>query len=181
MAASPRRSVGEVLLDTTHTADVLFRQIRDQLVSEGASPETVDQLQVALERAHRLAKTSHEAGVEERLVRLQEQQGQLLAGGLKWLLGVFGVGGDDRALRAVSFMLRELAAGRVPAGDRAGVAVDLVRVLPGSESFHKPVADRDWDDVKALITVAVEAVGSSWDDPRVQAAVRASLEAGGQS
>jgi hypothetical protein len=74
------------------------------------------------ERRHLVAvcKAALDAGVQDRMVRLAEQQGELLAEGLKWLLGELGHGGDEAATQKVVTMLRCLDGGRVPAaGDVA--------------------------------------------------------------
>lgn len=43
---------------------------------------------------------------------------------------------------------------------------------------QESVASRDWDAIKALLTGVLAAVDVAYDDPRVQAAVRAELEKG---
>jgi hypothetical protein len=54
------------------------------------------------------------AGAQERLVRLAEQQGALLADGLTWLLAELGHAGDEEATGKVVTMLRCLDGGLVP-------------------------------------------------------------------
>jgi uncharacterized membrane protein len=66
------RPLAEVLLDATHTADAVFRELRLQVAA--GDTVTVDQLDRMLERArlaHHLARTTVETGV---VVKLVEQQ-----------------------------------------------------------------------------------------------------------
>lgn len=68
------------------------------------------------ERKHLVAvcKAALDAGVQERQVRLAEQQGELLAQGLQWLLRELGHDGDEQATARVVTMLQCLDGGRVP-------------------------------------------------------------------
>jgi len=67
-----------------------------------------------------VSKAALDAGVQERQVRLAEQQGELLAQGLQWLLHELGHDGDEVATARVVTMLQCLDGGRVPgAGDAA--------------------------------------------------------------
>lgn len=53
-------------------------------------------------------------GIDERRVRIAEGQGRLMAGGLSWLLGEFGMSGDPDAMAKIDTMLTALAEGRLP-------------------------------------------------------------------
>jgi hypothetical protein len=66
------RPLAEVLLDATHTADAVFRELRLQVAA--GDTVTVDQLDRLLERArlaHHLARTTVETGVVVKLVEAQ--------------------------------------------------------------------------------------------------------------
>ena len=66
------------------------------------------------ERAHliRVCSEAIRAGVEERRVRLAEQQGDLLALAIRQILDAFGLSGDPRVPVVVPVVLREIGAGR---------------------------------------------------------------------
>ena len=68
----------------------------------------------ARERAHliRVCSEAIRAGVEERRVRLAEQQGDLLALAIRRILEAFGLGDDPRVATIVPGVLREIGAGR---------------------------------------------------------------------
>lgn len=132
LARSPRRHPGEVLADAVHALDVLEQRTRLRLGAD-ASPEQVAAWASEVRAAASLAKTALDAQVDDRRVRLEEEKGALLASGLRWLLGVFGVADDPRAIRAVAHMLRELEAGRLPQGNGHRVPVNLDRALPSTE------------------------------------------------
>jgi len=65
------------------------------------------------ERAHliRVCSEAIRAGVEERRVRLAEQQGDLLALAIRQILDAFGLSGDPRVATIVPGVLREIGAG----------------------------------------------------------------------
>ena len=66
------------------------------------------------ERAHliKVCDAAIRAGVEERRVRLAEQQGDLLALAIRQILDAFGLSGDPRVATIVPGVLREIGAGR---------------------------------------------------------------------
>ena len=66
------------------------------------------------ERVHlvRVCDAAIKAGVEERRVRLAEQQGDLLALAIRQILDAFGLSGDPRVATIVPGVLREIGAGR---------------------------------------------------------------------
>ena len=66
------------------------------------------------ERAHliKVCDAAIRAGVEERRVRLAEQQGDLLALAIRRILEAFGLSGDPRVATVVPAVLREIGAGR---------------------------------------------------------------------
>ena len=68
----------------------------------------------ARERAHliRVCSEAIRAGVEERRVRLAEQQGDLLALAIRRILEAFGLADDPRVPEVVPGVLREIGAGR---------------------------------------------------------------------
>ena len=66
------------------------------------------------ERAHliKVCDAAIRAGVEERRVRLAEQQGDLLALAIRRILEAFGLSGDPRVATVVPAVLREIGAGQ---------------------------------------------------------------------
>ena len=68
----------------------------------------------ARERTHliKVCDAAIRAGVEERRVRLAEQQGDLLALAIRRILEAFGLGDDPRVATIVPGVLREIGAGR---------------------------------------------------------------------
>lgn len=66
------------------------------------------------ERRARLLGLDFADGMLERQVRIAEQQGELLAGGLTWLLAELGLAADEAARLAVGRMLDALAEGKKP-------------------------------------------------------------------
>ena len=66
------------------------------------------------ERTHliKVCDAAIRAGVEERRVRLAEQQGDLLALAIRRILEAFGLGDDPRVAEIVPGVLREIGAGR---------------------------------------------------------------------
>ena len=66
------------------------------------------------ERTHliKVCDAAIRAGVEERRVRLAEQQGDLLALAVRRILEAFGLSGDPRVATIVPAVLREIGAGR---------------------------------------------------------------------
>ena len=66
------------------------------------------------ERTHliKVCDAAIRAGVEERRVRLAEQQGDLLALAIRQILEAFGLSGDPRVATIVPGVLREIGAGR---------------------------------------------------------------------
>ena len=68
----------------------------------------------ARERTHliKVCDAAIRAGVEERRVRLAEQQGDLLALAIRQILEAFGLGDDPRVATIVPGVLREIGAGR---------------------------------------------------------------------
>ncbi len=77
LASGDRRHPWDVMEDTLHVADVLMRQVLLDVKDKGAtSPQLLDKLVGAIERANRLSKTVLDAGVAERRTRLAEGQAQ---------------------------------------------------------------------------------------------------------
>ncbi len=76
------------------------------------------------ERKHlvEVAATAVRIGIEERRVRLAEDQGQLLVLGLRWLFDELGLKTRqlERAHELTGRMLTALAAGQLPAGEGGG-------------------------------------------------------------
>jgi hypothetical protein len=69
------RPLAEVLLDATHTADVVFRELRLQLAAgETVTPEQLDRLLERARLAHHLARTTVETGVVVKQVEAQRVQ-----------------------------------------------------------------------------------------------------------
>ena len=77
LAREDPRHPWDVMEDTLHIADVLMRQVLQEVKAKGAvSPQLLDKLISAIERANRLSKTVLDAGVAERRTRLAEGQAQ---------------------------------------------------------------------------------------------------------
>lgn len=78
LASSPRRHPGEVLLDCLHTADVLGQDALAEGAGGCGDGGAVERLVGATARAAALAKTALDAGLQEREVRLREEEGALI-------------------------------------------------------------------------------------------------------
>jgi hypothetical protein len=127
IASSPRRHPGEILLDAVHAMDVLEQQTRLRLVAD-ATPDQVAEWVSGVRSAAALAKTAVDTQLAERMVKLEEAKGSLLADGLRELFLALDLSGHElqRANRLAVQMLRALAEGRVP-------QLSLVRDEPQSE------------------------------------------------
>lgn len=98
LVAAPRRPVWEVLEDTAHYSDVLLRQVVLEVRSQGTvSPELLDRLVQALERANRLSKTVLDAGVAERRTRLAEAQATQMFAVFTRVLNALGLTAEQKA------------------------------------------------------------------------------------
>lgn len=111
LASEDRRAPWEVLLDALHTADVLAKKAKDDITV--LTPETLEALVTATNRAATLAKMGLDAGIDERRVNIAERQGELLAAGVTWLLAAIGRD-DDKSRRAAGLMFQALHEGRIP-------------------------------------------------------------------
>lgn len=71
-----KRHAWEVLEDGLHISDVLMREVVLDIQELGnqVPAETMDKLVSVVERAHRLAKTNLDAGIDQRRMRLAEAQ-----------------------------------------------------------------------------------------------------------
>ena len=85
----------------------------DEEATQEAKPSVWYELYTR-ERAHliKVCDAAIRAGVEERRVRLAEQQGDLLALAIRRVLEAFGLGDDPRVPEVVPAVLREIGAGR---------------------------------------------------------------------
>ncbi len=121
LQSARRRHPSEILLDAVHALDVLEQQARLQL-SADASPDQVAAWASDVRAAAALAKTALDVQVDERRVRLAEDQGRLLASGLEWFLDRVALRGVARteARRLMGVMLSALAEGHVPELEEAG-------------------------------------------------------------
>lgn len=66
------------------------------------------------DRLVKVAKTCIDAGIEERRVRIAEQQGQLIATAIKGILSKLGLADDPRVPEVVRAELLQLTAGSAP-------------------------------------------------------------------
>lgn len=116
-AIEPRDPV-DALLGAAHDADATVQQIKRQFADGRLTAAELEALGSWLDRVGRLAKTVLDARIDERRVRLSEQQGQLLAGGLEWFLRT-SIPTDQHAdaRQQIGRMLRALGRGEVP-GER---------------------------------------------------------------
>lgn len=102
LARGDRRPAWQILLDATHTADVLMRQARVEIEhGQTVTPELLDQLVGSTERAARLAKVVLDAKVDQQRVRVAEEQGQMLALVITAVLGDFGLNTAETRVREV--------------------------------------------------------------------------------
>lgn len=104
------RDPAEVLLGAVADLDAMAQRIKDQIERSGDWTATdYVALRDALEMAARWSKAVLDARVDERRVRIGEQQGQQVAGAIKAILTDLGHSlADRRVLQVVSTRLREL-------------------------------------------------------------------------
>lgn len=98
LASGDRRPPWVVMEDTLHIADVLMQQVLLDVREKGtASPQVLDKLVSAIERANRLSKTVLDAGVAERRTRLAEAQATQIYAILSRALNALGLTPEQRA------------------------------------------------------------------------------------
>lgn len=109
-----RRTVGHVAWLAVQVADNggLVRDHDKGVDVEGPYLELYERER---DRVGRVAKIAHDMGISERVVRMEEQRGELFAAGLMWLLTQLGLGADERARELTGRMLLSLSEGSVPA------------------------------------------------------------------
>ena len=99
LASGRPRSAWEVLADTLHTVDVLAQQVRQQVISSpDVPPKLLLELVASAERAARFAKTTLDAGVDERRIRMAEGQGAEMAEVFRVVLDGLHLTREQRAL-----------------------------------------------------------------------------------
>ena len=79
LQADPVRRADEILVDVLHASDYAMRQVRQEISADKLTVETTERLVSLTETAGRWAKTTLDAGVNERIVRLAEAQGAMVA------------------------------------------------------------------------------------------------------
>jgi hypothetical protein len=126
LRAAPKRAPWDVLEDALHAADLLMREMFHEVqVSGSVTPQLLDRLVSSFERAHRLAKTNLDAGIDQRRLRLAEAQaGQMFAVFTRVLNSpALGLSAAQKAL-VPELLKREIA------GEMAGTpkAVDVLAI-----------------------------------------------------
>lgn len=112
IAKSDPRHPWEVLEHTAHIADVLMRQVLVELDGKGTvSPALLERLIQALERANRLAKTTLDAGIDQRRLHLAEAQAGQIHKMLSQILDGLGLTPEQRAL--VPGLVRRIVEGEL--------------------------------------------------------------------
>lgn len=108
LASGDRRPPWVVMEDTLHIADVLMQQVLMDVRSTGtASPQVLDKLVSAIERANRLSKTVLDAGVAERRTRIAEAQATQIYAILTRTLNALDLTTEQRA-RVPALLRREI-------------------------------------------------------------------------
>lgn len=142
------RTPWEVVLDATHTADVLMRDTKAKLlVGENVTVEQVDRLLELTTYAHKLASVAIQTGAAERVAATYErnlrEEGQVLATALETVLDgveryLTGLGLDAGRVIALRAWAVEAAATRLEGGD--------VPALPPVPSRAVVVVEHDAGD-----------------------------------
>ena len=104
------RDPGEALAAAAVNADQVLRSLQQRVELSGElRAHDLDALRTWMELVSRLSKAVLDAGVDERRIRIAEQQGQQVAGAIKAILTDLGHSlTDRRVLQVVSTRLREL-------------------------------------------------------------------------
>lgn len=75
LSTGDKRHPWEILEDGLHIVDLVMREVVLDVQERGSvTPQLLDKLISAVERAHRLAKVNLDAGIDQRRVRLAEAQ-----------------------------------------------------------------------------------------------------------
>jgi hypothetical protein len=132
------RPLGEVLLDATHVADSLMRDLKERVLAhdEPVDPDLLTRLVEATRLAHHLAETSVRAGVQVELVRQAHVRAELDGIVIARALGA-ALDAQSRALRERGAPEELVAVLRV-AGHRA--AHEQLRALedaPAQEELRR--------------------------------------------
>ena len=104
------RDPGEALAAAAVNADQVLRSLQQRVELSGElRAHDLDALRTWMELVSRLSKAVLDAGVDERRIRIAEQQGEQVAGAIKAILTDLGHSlADRRVLQVVSTRLREL-------------------------------------------------------------------------
>jgi hypothetical protein len=117
------RDPAEALMAAAEDADLVLQRIKSEIQSGAVSSTQLEALGEWLDRVARLSKLIVDARIDERRVRLQEREADLLEVGLRWWLDAVGLAGDQRAGRLLHVMLCALGEGRVPT-EREALAIE---------------------------------------------------------
>ncbi|KQS66252.1 hypothetical protein ASG41_13085 [Modestobacter sp. Leaf380] len=106
------RDPGEALAAAAVNADQVLRSLQQRVERSGElRAHDLDALRTWMELVSRLSKAVLDAGVDERRVRIAEQQGAQVAAAIRAILSDLGHSlSDRRVLQVVSTRLRELQA-----------------------------------------------------------------------
>ena len=161
LAASPRRSPGDVLLEALHLADVLGKRALAEVEAGAVTPRRLREVVDASARAGALARTVLSAEAEAvRAGSANELQAKHLQAALTWLMAELGLAGDPKAEAAL---------------ERAVQAVASQAWMPlhaGHEARRATLAETQGTAVAAGLEWLLHAVGvgdAEW--PRSQVAV----------
>ena len=125
LAADPRRSADEVLLDVLHSADHLMRRARAEVDAGEANLDTIRQLVELEERAGKWADKAHDAGVHERVagqrpvpltaVEIPEQVSNAVVAAVSAVLSALHIADvDDWVRQQTAVALRSTGRGETP-------------------------------------------------------------------
>lgn len=98
LKTNPRRQPWEVLEDAAHIADILMQDARLDIEQGKFTPQALDKLVAALDRAHRLSTTNVHAGLAERRQRFAEGQADQMHQVFTRVLAGLGLTQEQKAL-----------------------------------------------------------------------------------
>ena len=150
MTASDPRPAWEVLADALHMADVLMRQARLGVVDgKPVTLRQLDRLVDHIDRAHRMAKVTLDAGVDERRTRMGERTGAQMFTVFGAVLQDFGIDpADPRVAESLERHVAALTGAEAPEPARAPIRAAL-EAAPAPTPVPSTVDEVDVDAAPA--------------------------------